>query len=268
MPGNPLNWDDDAASYIREVERADNSRLEDGVRFAINSFVAGCKVDGTWNAIRACCILAGARTLAGALIPLAGPQPTNFNFVNGDYSRRTGLRGNAVNKYLNSNVSGDAVPRDDNHQAVYASLAKSASSVSAYIGQGTGVNAQGPGNWHIVAQSSTSNALTTRNRISGATACSVQNASENAGFIAQRRSSASGAGSVVVRAGSSDYLFDSTATSSDSRSLLVFCRGWPGTPSLISDARLAFYSIGTSLQLHVLESRVLTLVSSIAEALS
>jgi hypothetical protein len=68
--------------------------LEIGVQSAYNDFVVGCKADGIWDAIKASCILAGARTLSGSLTPLKGAAPTNFNFVSGDYNRKTGLVGN------------------------------------------------------------------------------------------------------------------------------------------------------------------------------
>jgi hypothetical protein len=75
------NFDTDAQAYITAVETADGAALEAGVKTAINNFVVGCKADGIWSAIKASCILAGARTLTGALIPLAGTAPTNFDFA-------------------------------------------------------------------------------------------------------------------------------------------------------------------------------------------
>jgi hypothetical protein len=69
-------YDADAQAYITAVETADGQALETGVRDAINAFVVGCKADGIWNAIKASCILAGARTLTGALVPLVGTAPT------------------------------------------------------------------------------------------------------------------------------------------------------------------------------------------------
>jgi hypothetical protein len=73
--------DPDAGAYIAAVEAADGQLLEFGVGKAINDFVVGCKQDKIWDAIKASCILAGARTLTGALTPLVGTAPTNFNFV-------------------------------------------------------------------------------------------------------------------------------------------------------------------------------------------
>ncbi len=93
--------------------------LETGVKDAINSFVVYCKAQGIWTAINASCILAGARTLSGALVPLKGTAPTNFNFVSGDYNRETGLKGDALTKYLDSNRNSNADPQDSFHMAVY-----------------------------------------------------------------------------------------------------------------------------------------------------
>ena len=87
-----FNYDTNASAYIDAVEAADGQALETATRYAINDFVIGCKQDGIWNAIKASCILSGARTLAGALVPLVGTAPTNNGFigVGTDYVRKTG----------------------------------------------------------------------------------------------------------------------------------------------------------------------------------
>ena len=105
--------DPDAMAYLRAVEDADNQALEQGVQQAVNQFVIGCKSDGIWSAIKASCILAGARTLNGALVPLVGIAPTNFNFVAGDYNRKTGLVGDGSTKYLDSNRNNNADPQNN-----------------------------------------------------------------------------------------------------------------------------------------------------------
>ena len=87
-------FDPDALDYINRVETADGERLEPRVRTAINQFVLGCKADGIWTSLVTSCIMAGARTVAGAITPLVGNAPTNNNFVAGDYSRTLGLLGN------------------------------------------------------------------------------------------------------------------------------------------------------------------------------
>lgn len=115
-------YDTDAQSYITAVETADGQSLEVGVKDAINAFVVGCKSDGIWNAIKASCILAGARTTNGALVPLVGtaPTPNNFDLVGDtDYDRKTGLKGNGTNKYLNSNYSDSTGSQNNRHVSAY-----------------------------------------------------------------------------------------------------------------------------------------------------
>ena len=124
----------EALAYIAAVEAADGETLEDGVKFAYNSFIKGCKADGIWDAIKASCILAGARTLNGALVPLAGIAPTNFNFVAGDYNRKTGLVGDGSTKYLDSNRLGDADGQDDVHLCTYVSTVVSVPVFEVYVG--------------------------------------------------------------------------------------------------------------------------------------
>ena len=78
---NSHGYDEDTINYINAVEDADNQVLEPATREAYHRFIVGCKDDGIWDAIKASCILAGARTLAGALTPLKGTAPTNNGFL-------------------------------------------------------------------------------------------------------------------------------------------------------------------------------------------
>jgi len=69
--------DPDAAKYLAAVEAADGEPLEPAVRTAINAFFRGLKATpGLFDAIKASCILCGARTITGALVPLAGDAPS------------------------------------------------------------------------------------------------------------------------------------------------------------------------------------------------
>lgn len=121
VPGWNGLTEPEAVSYVAAVEAADGEPLEYGVARAINDFVLGCKNDGIWSAIKASCILAGARTLNGALVPLVGAAPTNNNFVSGDYDRKTGLgQQGDINKWLDTNYPNNAdLRQNNNHQALY-----------------------------------------------------------------------------------------------------------------------------------------------------
>jgi hypothetical protein len=260
--------DADARTYITAVRNADGQFMEPAVQTAINNFITGCKTDGTWTAIKASCILMGARTLSGALTPLVGSAPTNNGpFVSGDYNRKTGLIGNASTKHLDANFSGTAVPRDDNHQSVYVSQLPSLSTAKTYLGHGNANDADGAGNWHMTNGGSTNAILVVRNRVGGSVSNTVSNGHLHTGFLGHRRNLQSGSDAVVVRSNGTDNGYTTGSSADDSRNVLVFCRGWPGNVGLVSDARLAFYSFGNALTLSLLDSRVSTLYTAIGAAI-
>jgi hypothetical protein len=244
-----FNYDTNASAYIDAVEAADSQALETATRYAINDFVIGCKQDGIWSAIKASCILAGARTLTGALIPLAGTAPTNVSFVSGDYNRKTGLVGDGTSKYLNSNRNNNADPQNNNHNAVYASS----------IPTSLGATLMGAG----VTDAGTNALLTgaTRSRNGSAQNYAATLAS---GFAGHTRSSSS---SYVNRANGADTTLTQTSESTFAGNLFIFARNSGGTPLLFTNPRLAFYSIGESLDLALLDTRVTALINAFAAAI-
>jgi hypothetical protein len=249
------SFDPDAQAYITAVETADGQALEFGVQSAYNDFVVGCKADGIWDAIKASCILAGARTLSGSLAPLKGTAPTNFNFVSGDYNRKTGLVGNGSTKYLDSNRNNNADPQDNNHNAVFINTLSGGA--QAYLGAGlidSGANAlQISANFNIVTRS--------RNSINGAGNSAATHA---AGLYAHSRAAST---DYTARIGGVDYTNTQASQGPFNGSLLVFARGTTSAPQNFSNGRLAFYSIGESLDLALLDARVTTLITAIAAAI-
>jgi hypothetical protein len=112
--------DQDALNYVLSVENADGERLEEKVKTAIGNFVVGCKNDGIWDSIKESCLIGGARTLQGALLPLKGNAPTNINFVSADYNRKTGITSRFGDlKSLKAGSKNLDYPRDNVHAAVY-----------------------------------------------------------------------------------------------------------------------------------------------------
>ena len=242
--------DADAVAYIAAVEAADGQALETATRMAINSFVKGCKADGIWPAIKASCILAGARTRLGALTPLIGTAPTPFSFVDGDYNRKTGLVGDGSTKYLNSNRSNSADPQNNNHNAVYASTIATAGSYISARGAGAsdvGTNAMGVSPFF-------------RNRAAAASSYT----STATGLIAHSRASS---GNFTVRFGNSNTSVSTSSETPLALNLFVFARNTNGTPEFYGNGRLAFYSIGESLNLALLDARVTDLINAFAAAI-
>ena len=259
--------DPDAQAYLQAVEVADNQALEQGVQQAVNQFVIGCKADGIWDAIKACCILAGARTLNGALVPLVGTAPTNPGnvFVEADYNRETGLVGDGSSpgtgsgigsKYLNTNRKGDADPRDSSHLSVFVSTAASnnASSGRAYIG----VGGNNTGAKNIISTNST--VISTRAN----NAAVADNGSHLAtGFIGASRANSSNYLSRITGVNYSNSIASQTGQNLD---IYLFRLNW-SVVSLHSNARLSFYSIGESLDLALLDTRVSNLMTAIGAAI-
>jgi hypothetical protein len=251
-----LSGDPDALRYIAAVQSADQQSLEPAVRKAITDFIVGCKADGIWSAIKASCILAGARTLSGALVPLVGSAPTNNGpFVSGDYDRKTGLVGNGTSKYLDSNRANNADPQNSQHIAVYVSTASSIA--CAYIGAAvaadSGSSALGRGPEPSVWNG--------RSRSAGASGGNTTTNANTAGFAGVSRSD-SGSFSIRVGAATSSFSVASNTPSSGNLHVFVTSGG-----SAFSNGRHVFYSIGESLDLALLDTRVSALVTAIGAAI-
>jgi hypothetical protein len=259
----PSGYDPDAQAYITAVETADGQALETGVRDAINAFVVGCKADGIWNAIKACCILAGARTLSGALRPLVGPAPTNFNFVAGDYNRKTGLVGDGSTKHLNSNRAGNADPQNNAHLGVQITAIDSVDPGAApyYISSGSANSgAKGLFRSYPAGALGPHGVLPTANTVSN-----LGPQPPLVGFFGYSRSLAN---SFTYRDSGTTYnpLTVSQAPTSDNT--FVFARNnGSNVAERYSRSRLAFYSIGESLNLALLDARVTTLINAIGAAI-
>ena len=253
----------EAVEYVAAVEAADGEPLEFGVAKAINDFVVGCKNDGIWDAIKASCILAGARTLDGALVPLVGTAPTNFNFVAGDYNRETGLKGDGSTKYLNSNRAGNADPQNSFSLTTYLTeIHTDNSGAGGYIGNGgSGTGASS------LFRGFTGGVLFEH---AGRCRANVQSGSRGAnppaiGLFGVSRSASS---SYTLRTGATNYTLNITSETPATADFLVFAReDGSGSPQIPTNARLAFYSIGESLDLAALDTRVSDLITAIGAAI-
>lgn len=255
--GGLYKYDSDALEYIVAVEAADGQPLETGVKIAINNFVKGCKSDSIWDAIKASCILAGARTLSGALVPLRGTAPTNFNFVSGDYNRKTGLVGNGSTKYLDSNRNNNADPQDSKHISAYRTQAPTG--VTGGVGSGALIgsitNTNGA-SW-LFDQVTATNSDTIRVNQSPSISGLEYGAGET--FVGASRASSS---SISMRFSNTTTTASATSQTPFNENIFLF-----RFSTNASSARISFYSIGESIDLAALDSRVSTLMTSINSAI-
>jgi hypothetical protein len=262
---DPYQFANDAALYIAAVESADGQSLESGVANAIRAFVDGCKSDGIWTAIKACCILAGARTLTGALVPLVGAAPTGINFVSGDYNRKTGLVGNGTTKYINTNRNNNTEPRNSKHISAYVTTASTSggSTFPGYIGAQPSSGTNQTGSTSIGRLNSNSTTLFFRAQSLAASGefDSYANAGSATGLVGLSRSSAS---SYTARANNANTTFTRSSATPFASSIFVF---YHGISNSYANGRIAFYSIGESLDLALLDARVTTLINAISVAI-
>jgi hypothetical protein len=252
--------DADAKAYLDAVESADTQALEAAVRRAVDDFVKGCKADGIWSAIKASCILAGARTLAGALTPLVGSAPTNVSnlFVSGDYNRETGLVGNGSTKYLNTSYAYGSGLQNNKHGAVYVSSVQT--SLNAYFGSSL-ATLEGEARTQIIILAASTNKISTRCSNSTTVTSSGNNNANGLQGVSRAAS-----GSYTQRGNATNETIAQSSESGAENSMFVFARNVTNS-FLQSSARIAFYSFGEALALADLDTRVSTLITDLDAAI-
>lgn len=255
--GSLKKYAKETETYINAVETADGQALEEHVKDSVNRFIIGCKIDGIWDAIKSCCILAGARTLNGALVPLKGMAPTNFNFISSHYNRATGLKGGS-GRYLNSNRKDNDDPQNNQHIAIYMSEFLN-SAFQYHIGSnntsGVGIRSgiiHGPSN-SIGLFSRTNPTFTV-----DASSHPFKGVSRNNSTQFSYYSSPTSFGNTNPN--------NTSLFSSSPNNLNIFVFNWSNTAgnpdTYYSSARIAFYSIGEGLNLSLLNDRINALMNA------
>jgi hypothetical protein len=196
--------------------------------------------------------MAGARTLSGALVPLAGTAPTNYNFVSGDYSRKLGLLGDGSSKYLNTQYnSATFFQQNNNHISVYATSAPSSSATGKiFIGNILSVQSR------MILSKGTSNEFNVK--LSSSTTTSIASEGITTGFKGGARN---GLNTAIGRTSQSNTSIVTTSSQITGTQLMgVFATG---SGTVFSDARMSFYSMGTYLNLSLLDTRITTLMTTL-----
>jgi hypothetical protein len=265
------SWDADAGVYLQAVEAADGQSLEPYVAQAINQFVLGCKADGNFTPIAAACIVMGARTISGALVPLVGPTPTPNGYVSADYSRKTGLKANGT-QWIYTNRQHESYAQNSNHLCVFFSENNTLDTARGYGGM-FGSHATG-GTTHLMSGQTTPSSRMTVRLSTAATASGSVSQAASPGFFGATRTSSSqintrGSGVEEVRNMTSDPPITGDMFI-HARSTVTSGGGVPGTgfPAFQSNGRLAFYSLGGSLaSLATMDARLTTLSNTLQNIL-
>jgi len=252
LSSQPLPTDADAIDYLSRMAAADGAGVETGVAVAVDAFFRDTKAAGVFDALKACCILAGARTLAGALVPVVGDAPTNVadGFVEGDFSRTSGLTGDGTS-YIDSGRANNADPQNDKHISIY--LTGSLDIASFPIGDSTNT-----GRSDIYFSTSD-----TTIRINGSGGLAVR-PNPTSGLVAGTRSASDSFDTIVSGTAENQAGVSETPSSNN---IAVFARNNSGTVDGFTTSTLAFYSIGTSLSLADLDTAVTNLINRLKFAL-
>ena len=258
--------------YINRVIAADvaagnNNGLEDEVTDAISTCLQAMVADGVLGVsggalsqsaslIKAGCFMMGARTLSGALVPLAAdmPAPTNINLAAGDYNRKTGIQFGATGKYLSLNVdNANSVygTQNNKHLAVFVPLTSSNFS-RTYIGGGnSGIRvATSLSSYLGVSLNSTNTNVADTHALSDA-AFPFMGISRSASADYALR--ARGTGLTVSRSSSTPVAGN-------------YILAWNEATSY-TNCRISCYSIGQALDLAILDARITALSNAIAAAI-
>ena len=254
-------FDPDARDYILRVEAADGERLESQVQGAINAFVLGCKADGIWTSLVTSCIMAGARTVAGAITPLVGNAPTNNNFVAGDYSRTLGLLADGISKCLATGYNNNDTtnfPQNNSHISCYVS-ASQIDTAGVLVGTQSVLQSLLSINYSSLTNIIFRNRSTASRTVASAPLGFQASTRNNSADFSYR---ATASGGIITDATTA------TTSSTPSNQLFgVFCGFSGATSNQFSAARLSFYSIGKSLTIASLDSRVTTLMNTLASVI-
>jgi hypothetical protein len=169
-----------------------------------------------------------------------------LNFVSGDYYRKTGLVGNGGTKYLDSNRNNNADPQDSFHVSGFFSTV----GANFIIAGGVSTGRTSLGEAAIRLRSSTGDTT-------GGT--SVANT-----FAGGSRSSSA---AIVRRANGVNNSITRNSETPEAGNLFVFARNNNGTADTFATHCLAFYSIGESLDLALLDARVSALITAFGVAI-
>lgn len=234
----------DLGPYFAKLIAAGSS-MNTNNQQALRRFVVGCINDGIWDSITSIVPLAGPSNLAGALVPLKGLAPTNNLFVSADHNIQTGLIGNGNNKYLNTGYTSSTFGTQNN--AHIACFVTSVNPTNYLMGStSTWVGFTG-GGFQAAINSASFEA------VAGVDFTPPANS-----FVGARRIAST---IIVSRVGADEVSDDNGSAVPTDDFIHVFRNSGAGT--LFTAARLAFYSLGNSLNMGLLRSRMGTYVNSL-----
>jgi len=245
----------DARRYVQAVQAADGQLLESAVMRAIDALIAGIKADyGSLGAFNQLCLLAGPRTIAGAMVPAAGTAPTAINFVSGDINRQAGWIGDGTTKAIDTGIAGNTLAQNNAAVFVWTTTAGTTSTARVLIGNSLATGG-------TLLSTITSSSLI-RMRKQATTFDDIATAGTTTGFKGMSRAAA---GSYVARMNGADSTVTRTSEAPASARLAVFAIDG-AAPTTRWDGRMAAWGLSSAITHSLIEARLSTYLAALAAA--
>lgn len=244
--------DADAEDYFTRITTAGGT-ISAATKAATHRLVQDLKQGNVWNSLFDVGLLAGDQ-LAAALVKLkhpAGVQSTltNVNFISGDYTEATGLKGNGTTKRLRTGVLGNVLPFvTPNYRGSLAAYVRSVTAYAEYgiaagvlVGTANGNSAVDSAATYLAMDSFDGATFAHAGEALGTVAISADPPGLIVGVatsLAARRVYLGG----TAQTGSRDT--GSAAGDALNFEFYVMAENQGGTAARFADQHLAFYSIG------------------------
>ena len=251
-------------SYLEVVELSEGRTLESSIKGAILRFVNNLISASLWEKIETMVLMCGARTVAGAMIPLKGtyPQSSSVSDLLYDYDRIAGIKPITSGSFFSTNVTGTVLREADNHMAAY--VVENVSGTYNYALMGNSPTATGG---MAIARSASENSFKSRNKNSSTNTTAAPYWT-GPSLVGMSRGNSSeytvrvGNESRTVTAGTVTPSFDA------SRVINMFYDGGTVASGLFvnSNYRVPIYSFGRDIDLALLEEKIEIFLTELAEA--
>jgi len=256
-----------AASYDPDAQRFFTARavsagdpVPNPYKKAINQYILSLKSAGLWDSIIQLAVFAGATTISGALYTIKGNNLTAVGLSSADVNPKTGVKGDGVSKYFQSNYSGSpsGTGQDNFHMYAHLTEANTATANNARTLFGNGGGA-GAGRRVMVHDAFNS---TTPHRLNGTATASASGI--NPGDHGMSRGSSANYTSLVVGT-STTHTDTSVAASGGPYYILARGPDSGSTPEAgsFSDARILIWALGAATTLTNYQAPRATLITAL-----
>jgi hypothetical protein len=232
-PPSGVTYDPDVQTWM-DARAAVGDAVPTAYANAVNQYVLDLKaISGHWDTITQLVVFAGATTANGGQKPIKGEELIQFNFVNGDFDPKTGVKGNATNKYFATQYDNTSFGGSDMHTYALLTELPTVNTMRIY---GNGATSNGA--WSISINTGTGNSAARCRNTTGDSAAH----GSGGGFGLSR--SVSGSYARMFGDNVATVTRSAQSTNASPYYLLASSSNASTTPSGWADARVLVWAIG------------------------